>query len=82
MVRVRFGEEFTAAEVAEKLSALGEVQHVSFNRTIHRAYNAGKKAMPLSRKTLEAIQHQRATRTAKPRPIPSTTCCFRSSGTS
>ena len=36
---VRFGEEFTAAEVAEKLSALGEVQHVSFNRTIHRAYN-------------------------------------------
>jgi len=25
---VRFGEEFTAAEVAEKLSALGEEQHV------------------------------------------------------
>lgn len=57
-------------------------QHVSVNRTIHRAYNAGKKAAPLSRKTLEAIQQQRATRTAKPRPILSTTCCSRSSGTS
>ena len=67
---VRFGEEFTAAEVAEKLSALGEVQHVSFNRTIHRAYNAGKKAMPLSRKTLEAIQHQRATRTGEASAYP------------
>lgn len=63
-------EEFTAAEVAEKLSALGEVQHVSFNRTIHRAYNAGKKAMPLSRKTLEAIQHQRATRTGEASAYP------------
>lgn len=79
---VRFGEEYTAAEVAERFSALGEVQHVSVNRTIHRAYNAGKKAAPLSRKTLEALQQQRATRTAKPRPILSTTCCSRSSGTS
>ncbi|MBD9128203.1 S8 family serine peptidase, partial [Alistipes finegoldii] len=41
-----------------------------FNRTIHRAYNAGKKAMPLSRKTLEAIQHQRATRTGEASAYP------------
>ena len=46
------------------------MQHVSFNRTIHRAYNAGKKAMPLSRKTLEAIQHQRATRTGEASAYP------------
>ncbi len=46
------------------------MQYVSFNRTIHRAYNAGKKAMPLSRKTLEAIQHQRATRTGEASAYP------------
>ena len=46
------------------------MQHVSFNRTIHRAYNAGKKAMPLSRKTHEAIQHQRATRTGEASAYP------------
>ena len=67
---VRFGEEYTAAEVAERFSALGEVQHVSVNRTIHRAYNAGKKAAPLSRKTLEAIQQQRATRTGEASAYP------------
>ena len=67
---VRFGEEYTAAEVAERFSALGEVQHVSVNRTIHRAYNAGKKAAPLSRKTLEALQQQRATRTGEASAYP------------
>ena len=45
------------------------MQHVSVNRTIHRAYNAGKKAAPLSRKTLEAIQ-QRATRTGEASAYP------------
>lgn len=46
------------------------MQHVSVNRTIHRAYNAGKKAAPLSRKTLEAIQQQRATRTGEASAYP------------
>ena len=46
---VRFGDDYSAEEVAEKLSALGEVQHVNLNRTIRRAYNAGKNAMPLTR---------------------------------
>lgn len=57
---VRFGDDYSAEEVAEKLSALGEVQHVNLNRTIRRAYNAGKKAMPLTREALAAMQ--RATR--------------------
>lgn len=59
---VRFGDDYSAEEVAEKLSALGEVQHVNLNRTIRRAYNAGKKAMPLTREALAAMQ--RATRAA------------------
>ena len=58
---VRFGDDYSE-EVAEKLSALGEVQHVNLNRTIRRAYNAGKKAMPLTREALAAMQ--RATRAA------------------
>lgn len=57
---VRFGDDYSAEEVAKKLSALGEVQHVNLNRTIRRAYNAGKKAMPLTREALAAMQ--RATR--------------------
>lgn len=67
---VRFGEDFTTAQVAEKLSALGEVQHVSFNHTIRRAYNAGKKAMPLTRSAMEAIQQQRATRSGEASAYP------------
>jgi len=59
---VRFGDDYSAEQVAEKLSALGEVQHVNLNRTIRRAYNAGKKAMPLTREALAAMQ--RATRAA------------------
>ena len=53
---VRFGDDYSAEEVAEKLSALGEVQHVNLNRTIRRAYNAGKKAMRLTREALAAMQ--------------------------
>lgn len=51
---VRFGEDFTAEQVAGKLSALGEVQRVDLNRTIRRAYN--KKATPLTREALAAMQ--------------------------
>ncbi len=42
---VRFDERFTASEVAASLSTLGEVQQVSYNRTIKRAYTG--KATPL-----------------------------------
>lgn len=50
---VRFGEQFTAKEVADRLSALGEVQRINFNHTIKRAYTG--KAMPLKREALEAL---------------------------
>lgn len=49
---VRFGEGHTVDEVIEKLSELGEVQDASPVRTIKRAYNAGKKAIPLSPKMM------------------------------
>ena len=49
---VRFGEGHTVDEVMEKLSELGEVQDASPVRTIKRAYNAGKKAIPLSPKMM------------------------------
>lgn len=59
---VRYHGEQTPEEVAERLSQLGEVQKVNLNRTIQRAYNAQKKAIPLSRETLAAMA--RSTRTA------------------
>lgn len=79
---VRFGEEYTAAEVAERFSALGEVQHVSVNRTIHRAYNAGKRRRPSPARRWKPSSSSVRPGRAKPRPILSTTCCSRSSGTS
>ena len=43
---VRFNEEYSIVDVAEKLSKLGEVSRVEFNRTLKRA-NTGK-AVPMS----------------------------------
>lgn len=56
---VRFGEEFTASEVADRLSKLGEVQRINFNHTIKRAYTG--KVMPLKREALEQIALTRST---------------------
>ena len=50
--RVRFSEEFPVNEVAEKLSALGEVSLVSYNRTIKRK---SAKATPLTVQQLNAV---------------------------
>ena len=50
--RVRFSEDYPVNEVAEKLSALGEVSLVSYNRTIKRK---GIKATPLSVEQLNAV---------------------------
>jgi len=51
---VRFDAARSVEEVARELSALGEVQRVSYNQTIKRAYNTGRKATPLSQATLKA----------------------------
>lgn len=59
---VRFGSDSSVEEVAERFSQLGEVQHVNLNRTIKRAYNAEKRAMPLSKELLARMQ--RSTRAA------------------
>lgn len=45
---VRFGEDHTVDEVMEKLSALGEVQKATPVRTIKKAYNSERKAVPVS----------------------------------
>ena len=50
--RVRFSEQFPVNEVAAKLSALGEVNVVSYNRTIKRK---GTKATPLTVEQLNAV---------------------------
>ncbi len=54
---VRFSEDFTAEEVANRLSALGEVQRVNFNHRIKRAYSGNAK--PLTPKALERIAASR-----------------------
>ncbi len=36
---IRYSDKFSAAEVAERLKGLGEVQTVEFNREIRRSYN-------------------------------------------
>lgn len=53
---VRFDADRPAEQVAEELSALGEVQRVSFNRTIQRAYNPRKRPTPLTQETLRTIR--------------------------
>lgn len=60
--RVGFSEEYTVEEVAERLAVLGEVQCVSPNRTIQRAYNTRQRVKPLTRAALDAMQ--RSTRSA------------------
>lgn len=46
---VRFNDdEFTTEEVVSRLSRLGEVQTATPNRMIKRAYNADRKAVPVS----------------------------------
>ncbi len=44
---VRFSEETSAEEVADQLSALGEVQKTGFVREIKRAYNTDHRVTPL-----------------------------------
>lgn len=55
---VRFDKEYTVEEVVERLSQLGEVQYANPNRTIKRAYNPEKKAVPLTRERLSALTRQ------------------------
>ena len=55
---VRFDKEYTVEEVVERLSQLGEVQYANPNRTIKRAYNPQKKAVPLTRERLSALTRQ------------------------
>lgn len=55
---VRFGEQYTAKEVADRLSVLGEVQKINFNHTIKRAYTG--KATPLTREALSRIAASRS----------------------
>ena len=50
---VRFDENHSVSEVASKLSKLGEVSRVEYNRTLKRA--SDKKAVPLSAEKLEAM---------------------------
>lgn len=52
---IRFDGDRTEKEVAEQLAQLGEVQKVSLNHTIKRAYDAEKKAKPLDLETLRAM---------------------------
>ena len=73
---VRFGDDYSAEEVAEKLSALGEVQHVNLNRTIRRA---ARRRCPSPARPSPPC----SVRPVPPgiRAIPSTTSCCRCSGT-
>lgn len=50
---VRYSNDYTAEQVAQQLSPLGQVQNVDFNRTIKRAYRG--EATPLSVKRLEQM---------------------------
>lgn len=54
---VRFGDDYSTAEVASRLSALGEVRTVVFDREIKKAWN--KPAVPLSEKALKAAEAMR-----------------------
>ncbi|MDE6711646.1 MAG: S8 family serine peptidase, partial [Alistipes sp.] len=59
---VRYAGDEKPEEVAARLAKLGEVQKTSLNRTIKRAYNADRKAKPLSPRTLAAMKAAAATR--------------------
>lgn len=58
--RVGYGADTPVEEVAERMSRLGEVQKVNLNRTIKRAYNIERRAMPLAREVVDAIAATRA----------------------
>ena len=60
---VYFDASTPVEQVASRLGQLGEVQSVNLNRTIKRAYNTGKKAMPLSCEELAKLQRRAGTRT-------------------
>ncbi len=49
---VKFSDEHTPEQVAERLSKLGEVQKTGFNRRIMRAYKTGTKAVPFNAKAV------------------------------
>ncbi len=51
---VKFSDEHTPEQVADRLSDLGEVQKTSLNRKIMRAYKAGTKAIPFNAKAVPA----------------------------
>ncbi len=53
---VKFSDEHTPEQVADRLSKLGEVQKTSFNRRIMRAYNPDAKVIPLSTKALSSMK--------------------------
>ena len=59
---VRFNRDYSVQEVAQQLAGLGEVQKVSPNRTIKRAYNTEKKVIPLTRAAYDAMSKRAATR--------------------
>ena len=56
---VRFSEEHPVAEVAKKLSQLGEVSKVEYNRTLKRAND--KPAVPLSLNNLKSVATKAST---------------------
>ena len=57
---VRFEGNYSAEEVAARLSKLGEVQIATPNRAIKRAYNTDKKAVPLSEEAIKKMVKTRA----------------------
>ena len=59
---VYFDASTPVEQVASRLGQLGEVQSVNLNRTIKRAYNTGKKAMPLPCEELAKLQRRADTR--------------------
>ncbi len=52
---VKFSDEHTPEQVADRLSKLGEVQKTSFNRKIMRAYNTDMKVTPLSARAVASM---------------------------
>ena len=58
---VRFNNDYTVEEVAQRLSQLGEVQQATPNRKIRRAYNTDKKAIPLTAEMIGRMTQKQAT---------------------
>lgn len=51
---VRFSDKYSVEEVVDRLSALGEVQTATPNRTIKRAYRTDRKPVPFPKRLLNA----------------------------